>query len=67
VLTTLVCSYRGIELAKMIHVEIREGRLEVAKSGSAPGIEPGTTSTLKTYHTPRPSGRATRLTVLLHI
>ena len=26
-------------------------------TGSTPGIEPGTSSTLKTNHTPRPSGR----------
>ena len=29
--------------------------------GSTPGIEPGTSSTLKTNHTPRPSGHATSL------
>ena len=30
--------------------------LKNKKEGSTPGIEPGTSSTLKTNHTPRPSG-----------
>ncbi len=31
-------------------------RAKVKVQGSQPGIEPGTTSTLKMYHTPRPLG-----------
>ena len=36
-------------------------RLSKNTLGSTPGIEPGTTSTLRKYHTPRPSGLAVTL------
>ena len=36
--------------------KVREKKAKRQKRGSAPGIEPGTSSTLKTNHTPRPSG-----------
>ena len=41
----------GTQMQKM-----REKKAKRQKRGSAPGIEPGTSSTLKTNHTPRPSG-----------
>lgn len=37
-------------------------RVDKNKSWSTPGIEPGTSSTLRMNHTPRPSGRCQYLT-----
>ena len=38
--------------------------MEKKKVRSQPGFEPGTTSTLKTYHTPRPLGLPCSLAVI---
>ena len=41
--------------SRMLMLYCTQG-VDAGQKRSAPGIEPGTTSTLRKYHTPRPSG-----------